>query len=240
MKSELVIKQFSGGGFEETVDSVVIERNIRLILNGKHRFTVSLSPEELEAFVLGFMYTSGLIGSVRDVKSIETGEDEVRVELFDNAKISKLFAVGTAGGRFPVMANRGKIFEERWMPDLSVLFVLYQDFINQSQVFTRTGGVHSAGIAGSGEVLFFSEDIGRHNAVDKVIGKALLAGIDFSAHCLLLSGRISSEVTGKAYNAGIPCLVSRSATTSLAVERARQNNMTIIGFLRGQRCNIYT
>lgn len=240
MKTELPIKQFSGGGFIETTDTVVMERNIRLIFNGVPRLTVSVSPAELEAFIYGFMYTSGLIGSPHDVRSVESGEEEVRVELVDSRMVSGDLTIGSAGGRFPAAANRGKVFEERWMPDLSALFSLYETFINKSQVFSQTGGVHSAGIAGGGEVHYFSEDIGRHNAIDKVIGKGLLAGIDFSAHYLLLSGRISSEITGKAFNAGIPCIVSQSATTSLAVERARQYNMTVIGFLRGQRCNIYT
>jgi len=107
-------------------------------------------------------------------------------------------------------------------------------------VFTLTGGVHAAAISDGKNILFFSEDIGRHNAVDKVIGKTFLNGINFSITILLSSGRISLEIVKKAITAGIPVVLSRSAPTSLAIQTASVKNLTLIGFLRGKRFNIYS
>ena len=108
-----------------------------------------------------------------------------------------------------------------------------------SQTFKQTGGVHSAGLADNQQLLFRFEDIGRHNAVDKVIGQAFLQQIDLSDKCLLLSGRIAAEILIKAARNGIPFLLSRSAPTLKAVEMAEEIGLTVIGFARGQRFNLY-
>jgi len=131
-------------------------------------------------------------------------------------------------------------FPSKLIPNLPSLPALFQEFNKQSVVFQQTGGVHSAAISDGKEVLFFTEDIGRHNALDKTIGKALLKEVELGDYFLLTSGRVSGEITKKCFYAGVPTIVSHSAPTSMALERASQFNMTIIGFLRGQRFNIYT
>ena len=111
---------------------------------------------------------------------------------------------------------------------------------DKALLFKSTGGVHSAAIAERDQILFYSEDIGRHNAVDKIVGECILKDISLEDKILLTSGRISSEIVIKGAKLGLPLIVSRSAPTSLAVELARETGITLVGFARGKRLNIYS
>jgi FdhD protein len=107
-------------------------------------------------------------------------------------------------------------------------------------LFKATGGVHSAALADNEMLLYFYEDIGRHNAVDKIIGECLLNGTATDDKALFTSGRISSEIMLKAAKLKIQLIVSRAAPTSLSVELAEALNITLVGFVRGRRMNIYS
>ena len=108
------------------------------------------------------------------------------------------------------------------------------------EIFSRTGGLHGVGIfAADGTMLAVREDIGRHNAVDKVLGHALRAGLDLSGCFLLVSGRVSFEIMQKALAGGIPLVAAISAPSSLAVEFAKQSNQTLVAFLRPPKFRVY-
>jgi FdhD protein len=141
------------------------------------------------------------------------------------AKTSRFGPAGGAGG-----------------PALEVLLSLPERLREHQQLFERTGGVHAAGLFGfDGELLCLREDVGRHNAVDKVIGWALRAGrLPLAGTVLQVSGRASFELVQKAYLAGIPVLAAVSAPSSLAVELAQEAGLTLAGFSRGRSVNLYT
>jgi len=110
----------------------------------------------------------------------------------------------------------------------------------QAVLFKATGGVHSAALADTEKILFFCEDIGRHNAIDKIIGEAIKAGTATDDKIIVSSGRLSSEILLKAAKLQIQMLVSRAAPTSLSIELAESLNITLVGFVRGKRINIYS
>jgi FdhD protein len=124
--------------------------------------------------------------------------------------------------------------------DPAKILKLVNEFSKSSELFISTGGVHSCALCSYDEILYFEEDIGRHNAMDKLSGSVLVNKIYAGNKIILTTGRISSEIITKAAKIGIPVLVSRSAPTDAAIEMALQLNITLIGFARGQSLNIYT
>ncbi|HEX3015691.1 MAG TPA: formate dehydrogenase accessory sulfurtransferase FdhD, partial [Desulfobacteria bacterium] len=111
---------------------------------------------------------------------------------------------------------------------------------NRSELFHLTGGVHGGAICGNGAFDYFAADIGRHNVLDKLYGQAFLAGVDLSTRAITFSGRVSSEILIKATKMGCPVLIGRSAPTDLALKLADQLGVTVVGFARADRMNIYT
>jgi FdhD protein len=241
MKREFEIKEFRAGKTTRKSDFVAVEKNMEMTLNGETRISFSISPCELREFAYGFLFTSGFITSENDVEELYVGKEKIAVILEQKRDLGGILSLGSSGGRYiEFTADREKKpFQVKLVPDFEKLFSLFEEFAGKSIIFARTGGVHSAAISDGHSIKFFSEDIGRHNAVDKVIGKAFLEKIDFSGHFLLLSGRISSEMVKKSFYAGLSTIISRAAPTSLAIESAIEKNMSLIGFLRGKRFNIY-
>ena len=119
------------------------------------------------------------------------------------------------------------------------VFSLVEKFVKHSRIFTNTGGVHSAALCNTEDIILFSEDIGRHNAIDKVFGEALLKDISLKDYILVTSGRVSSEILVKAARRNIPVLISKSAPTDAGIRLADELGVTLIGFVRGNRMNIY-
>jgi FdhD protein len=213
--------------------------------------------------VAGFLFTEGIIGKREQLLSMENGalkkgsaaakNNTVRVRLSGGAKVgtgavARKFSAGSACGvcgktSIAEVRRRGirrPDSKSRFDPD--ILCELPDKLRAAQAIFGRTGGLHAAGLFTSqGELLVLREDIGRHNAVDKVIGWALLAGkIPLASHALMVSGRGGFEIVQKSLAAGIPLLASVSAPSSLAVQLAREMDMTLVGFLRGRRFIVYS
>ena len=207
---------------------------------------------------VGFLFTEGLIapGDVRRVAYCDNlpGEDQrynvVSVTLerpFDHDRLHRNFyATSSCGICGKAALEDVEVRCDRVAPgpeiDVGVLMSLPDRLRAGQKVFDRTGGLHAAGLfAADGELLSVREDVGRHNAVDKVIGEQLLAGrIPLEGHVLQVSGRASFEIVQKAAVAGIPIASAVSAPSSLAVEAGERFGMTIVGFVRDGRCNVYS
>lgn len=242
MKKEITIKRYKSGTVTEITDHVASEKNIDLIIDGRQALTVSMSPGDLEPFAYGFMLTSGLITGKSDVENLSIEGSTIKIKLKPGVlpqEFNLLLPSGCGGGGLLDVELPRVPFKKLLNPDFDRLPELYKAFNSHSSIFEETGGVHSAALTDGESVMFFSEDIGRHNAVDKVIGKALLKGIDLEKHFLLTSGRISGEIVKKTFYAGLRAIISRSAPTCAAIVRARRANIGIIGFLRGSRFNVY-
>ena len=229
---------------EELDDFVAIEKRVRISVNGRHLISLYCSPFMVREFVAGVIYNEGLIsgGWCADRISIEYG-DEINVDVPADGTVvegEKTVTSGCAGGiSFARPLPQEKLSDDTVF-NISHIRELYREFQKKSEGYKSTGGVHSAALADNRHMLVFTEDIGRHNAVDKVIGYALLENIRLQEKIMLASGRLSSEIVTKCARCGIPVLVSRAAPTSLAVDIADAAGITLVGFVRGDRMNIYT
>ncbi len=229
---------------EVTEDSVALEKKVRISVNGKHALSLYCTPLMVREFVAGVVHNEGLISGqwCAERMSIEFG-DEILVDIPSEGTLvegERTITSGCAGGvTFSRESQDNRIADESVFR-AETLRALYRDFQKRSEGYRLTGGVHSAALADEERVLVFAEDIGRHNAVDKIIGHCFLEHLSFQGKIMLASGRLSSEIVSKCSRCRIPVLVSRAAPTTLAVELAEASGMTLIGFMRGDRMNVYT
>ncbi len=224
-------------------DLVAVEKKIRISVNGKHILSLFCSPTLVREFVVGIVHNEALISGewCAERMTIEYGE-EINVDIPSSGTVrdgEKIVTSGCGGG---VSFSRGEVGRVKDDASFSAdaLRRIFREFQNRSHAYKLTGGAHSAALTDGEEILAFAEDIGRHNAVDKVIGYCLLENISFRGKIMLASGRLSSEIVGKCAASGVPVLVSRAAPTSLAIEIAESAGITVIGFVRGDRMNVYT
>jgi len=224
-------------------DLVVRETFITIKLNGNKLVTLTASSCDLKELACGFIFSSGLIRNLTDILSIKEIGNEIEIETKDVKKTNLDDQILTSGCGKGVLIY-GSILDEKIDSKLSIssrsISSLIKEFQQMSTVFKATGGVHSAAISDEKNILEFKEDIGRHNAIDKVIGNCLLKGISMNDKIILTSGRISSEIVIKIIRAGIPVLVSRAAPTDMGITLAKKAGVTLVGFARGKKMNVYT
>ena len=234
-------------------DQVAVEEPLEIRLDGHPVAVVMRTPGHDEELAAGFLVTEGIISSVMQLRKIEPRPDENRVLVFladgvavDLGRLTRHLFTGSSCGLcgkatleaiftdFPPIERGIEIFDD-------VLLAAPAKLRAAQATFETTGGLHAAGVfSADGELLVLREDIGRHNAVDKVIGHALLHGIDLKSTLMLVSGRLSFEIMQKALAARIPAVAAISAPSSLAVEFARKSGQTLIGFLRPPVFNRYS
>ncbi len=228
---------------EQKLDHVAVEEPLQITIDGHPVAVLMRTPGEDEALVTGFLKTEGIIRSKADIRKLAIEANHALVFLTDEViwdvtRLSRnLFSASSCGicGKATIDAVMGELVALNNGPmfDRSVLLAA-PDLLRERQItFNSTGGLHACGLfSRSGELLAIHEDVGRHNAVDKVIGRALLDELDPTECFLLVSGRVSFEVIQKALAADIPLVAAISAPSSLAVEFALQSNQTLVAFLR--------
>jgi FdhD protein len=223
---------------------------LTIMLNGEQLVTVLCSPTDLEALAIGFLFSEGIIKAKEEITGLTLDDERgiVRIRTAtDKTADGKLFmkrVLTTGCGRgmafysYADLDRKKKVLSDLRVAPADVL-ALSKGFQGASELYRSTHGVHSAALCGARKILVFAEDIGRHNAVDKVIGRCMLDGISVSDRILVTSGRISSEILFKAAGCGIPILISKSAPTDMGVDLARELGVTLIGFVRGGGMNVY-
>jgi len=243
MKKGFACQQLMDGKVASVMDAVATETPLSVFINGRHFVTAMISPQMVSEFVLGHLYSSGMIHELSevDVLEVQQGSAHVLIPGYDlSLHAPRRLIVSGCGGsssfldkaQIPTVHSSLHITLER-------LTVAIHDALS-SPLHRATGGVHCAGLVDKSGVLCLVEDVGRHNAVDKAIGYGLTKGVDYAQVFLATTGRISSEIAYKCAMANIPLVISRGAVTSLAIEVARKAGVTVIGFARGGRMNIYT
>ena len=229
-------------GKSKVKDVVVREFPLTIVLNNQELVTLLCSPTDLEYLAVGFLLSEELIKGRDDIKKMVTDDRRgvVQVEMGGGVDVPVKPVLASGGGRsaLPCRAQRVST-EPRIKFPASQIFTLMENFVQRSEIFRTTGGVHSAALCDAKDILVFSEDIGRHNAIDKVFGECLLRDITTDNRLIITSGRVSSEILLKVARRNIPILISKSAPTDLGVRLASDLGVTLIGFVRGKKMNIY-
>ncbi len=234
--------------FEEMEDPVAVEKALRIKVNGRDLLRLYCTPLMVRELVVGLLLTEEIIKGSWCAERMEIvyGE-EIVVDV-----VSELSGEVTAlGGEVTITSGcaGGVTFEKKEIRDVGykdlrvrpeVLKNLFNEFQMRSDLYKSTGCIHSAALSDGRILIAFAEDIGRHNAIDKVIGYAVLEDIKLGGKIMFASGRLSSEMISKCARWSIPLVVSRTAPTTRALDIAEKAGMTVVGFMRGDRFNIYT
>ena len=248
--SKRAIHKSNGGQLSRVDDELAVEEPLEIRAHGKSLAVLMRTPGHDLELVRGLLHAEGVIRD--DIFSLSTlGPNEVLLEM-DEALVTKRWSsrdVISSSSCGVCGAAALAVLEELAAPVRSDL-TFSPDLISQApkrlrmsqELFEKTGGLHAAALFdASGTLLVCREDVGRHNAVDKVIGWGLeQTPISFSEQVLVVSGRLSYEIVHKAVAAGIPIIVAVSAPSSLAVDLAERWRVTLVGFVRGQTFNVYS
>jgi len=235
-----------------SVDDVVArEFPLTIVLNNQELVTLLCSPTNLKYLAVGFLFSEGFLNRKDEIKKILVDDQRgvVRVETEGGEEVARdvmfkrLITTGCGRGAHFYSASdaqgRLKVESRVEVSTLEVL-ALVSEFQRRSSVYRTTGGVHGAALCDTRGILVFSEDIGRHNAVDKVFGECILNDIVTDDRIVVTSGRMSSEILIKVARRNVPIMVSRSAPTDMGLKLASDLGVTVVGFVRGRRMNVYT
>jgi len=231
-----------GENFEKGEHEVIEEAPMALFVNGRHAMTAMMSPVQLEDFVTGYLYTEQIIKKIDEIESIRIEKNRMSVitkNLFRVLGPKKTILSGCGGSVSFIDTEKLPKIHSGYSITTQDIRTAAKEVLN-SELHVKTGGIHIVALLDRAKVLTVSEDIGRHNALDRVIGYALRNNVDLSKTWVLVSGRISSEMVRKCLIAGIPIIVSRGATTTLAVETAEKTGLTVAGFARSSKMVVYT
>jgi FdhD protein len=228
---------------------VAEEKPLRIFLNRIQYVTIFCSPTNLKELAVGHLLTQGIIKSTEEIAEINLKEEGVcqielklSIDIKDRLKLSQKLSriiLSACGGPHQPYKKLPKIGS-----NIKVKAETIQKCVNNlnqiAETFRKTGGVHAASLYKSnGTLVAFAEDVGRHNAVDKVIGIGALKKINFSECFLAVSGRLTGDMVFKAAKMELPIVASLAAALDSGIEIAKNVNLTLIGFVRGKRMNIY-
>lgn len=252
LSTTVTVRKYQGKHLETCRDEVVRETPVTLFVNDRELVTLVCTPDSLEELAAGFLCGEGIISRPGDLKSIrvhdengliwaETASPAPAGETFLKRYITtccgkgraSFYFVNDARGVRPLAPGSFSITTES-------IAALSASLEERARLFRSTGGAHGAGLCTPEGFIAFYEDVGRHNAVDKLVGHSFLREIPLNDKALAISGRVSTEILIKAARVGIPMIISRAAPTDLALEMADELGVTVAGFVRGDRINLYT
>lgn len=243
----------STGKTERQVDYVAEEVPLKISVNEAYSFVIWCSPSQFKELAVGYLLAEEILKSVDEIESLSSNEEEnscqirlkASVDLDDrmkhsrrNTRIIPLIKASTSpyqhDEKIPIVKS-----------PLTVKAQVILDCINQmnrkAKGFKQTGGLHDSGIfKADGTMVAFSEDVGRHNTVDKVIGEASLKKEDLSNCFMIITGRVPGDMIYKAAKVGLPIVASVAAVLNSGVSSAEKANIALVGFVRGTRMNVYT
>ena len=231
-------------------EAVARELPVTIILNDQELVTLLCTPVDLNYLAIGFLASEGLVHGKDEIKRVnvdaQRGVVRVETEMTEESPAELVFKrVITSGcGRGASFYSAADAASQKVDSPMKIsaeeVFTLAPEFQHRSTLYRATHGVHGAALCDSKGILVFSEDIGRHNAIDRIFGKCLLEDIATASRVVITSGRITSEIVHKVAKRGIPIIISISAPTDLGVKTADSLGITLIAMVRGPNMDIYT
>jgi FdhD protein len=233
-----------GGRLEEVKGEVVREQPLTVHVNGERFLTLLCSPFQLDALVVGYLWMEKVVEDPAEITRLEISEVDGRADVTLSHPVTlpteRILTSGCGGGitfridprLFPRLHSSLRVTPPQLAARIKELY-------GQAERYQASRGIHGAALADRERILVMAEDVGRHNAVDKVKGEALLKGIPTVDRILLSTGRVSSEMLLKAARMSVPVVASRTSPTEMAVGLAEQLGITVIGYLRPDSLNLY-
>jgi len=241
MRSYLRVR---AGRAEEVRGEVVREQPLTVWVNGERFLTLLCSPVKIEALVVGYLWMEQVVAGVDDIRALEVSPVDGRADVTLTGPVTlpteRILTSGCGGGitfridhrLFPRLSSTLRVRPQQLAERMKELFTA-------AVHYQASRGIHGAALSDGERLLVVAEDVGRHNAVDKVKGEALLRGVPTEDRILLSTGRISSEMLLKAARMGVPVVASRTSPTEMAVALAEQLNITVCGYVRPDGLNLY-
>ncbi len=225
--------------------NIIAEELVSIHVNGREIASMLATPQNQDWLAAGFLKNSQLIEAVDEIELLHVTRSGCCVDVWLSHELPQpermIISSGCGGG--VLFANpesiSGTVDEPFTVLPLN-LYRLFDQLQKQSELYARAGGVHASGLSDGEELMMMVEDIGRHNTVDKLCGRALLRGIPTQGLLLITTGRVASEMVMKAGIMGCPVIASRSSPTSLSVQIAEAWNITLIGYVRRHSLRVYT
>jgi len=249
----ITIRQIQGDRDQLVTEEIAEEKPLTIYLNEQEIITILCSPGHEDELAVGFLLAEGLLYEESLVEQVKIDPDQglawvtaQKVNRLGRDTWKKRYLTTGCGGGTTAFYNLMDLKQCRPLSLRENMITpheargLMQLMQKKAQLYKKTHGVHSAALFTTQEMVVFREDVGRHNAIDKIAGYCFLNGIAPDEKILASSGRISSEMLLKAVRLQVPIILSRSAPTSLAVDLAQELRLTLIGFIRGNLLKIYT
>jgi len=257
MKEVLISRiDVSKGALEQKKDYIAEEAPLHIFLNKIHYATILCTPSQLKELVIGHLISEGILKTADEIRKVCLETDgKCQVKLKSDINTEKRIPMSRPFARLIVSACGSpdswpitKLMDRLDLPrapksivQAKVISESVKELNKIAETFRKTGGVHIAALYSSdGDLMAFAEDVGRHNAVDKVIGSGISKGIEFERCFLASSGRLTGDIVLKCVRMRIPIVASLAAAIDSGVDVAQRTGMTLVGFVRGKRMNVYT
>ncbi len=225
-------------------NELIVEAKLTIFVNGVEVTSIMCSPQEQDYLAMGYLKNEGFLANLKDIKHIHTSDDGCCVDVWLKHEVHlperKIITSGCGDG-----VTFHDPFEDihPLKDDLQIepekIFTLFNQLHRPESLHARSRGVHTAGLADDKKLLFVTEDVGRHNTIDKLLGFCLINDIETEGRILLTTGRVSSEMLRKGAVMGCPIIASRNSPTSMSVELAHTWKITLAGYVRRNSMRVY-
>lgn len=237
--------KYADGQWQEVTLSVPKEMSLSVYINGQEFVTILCTPNKMNFLVMGYLLSEGIITDVEDINVMRVCEEEsvvdVRLKRTDIVLPQKRILTSGCGGgvSYNDSVTGLKINSEISISPEQLLFLM-QQMLKNAELYRISGGIHTSALCDCNSIITFAEDIGRHNTIDKIIGECTFRKIPIKDKILITTGRISSEMLRKAVKMQIPIVASLTSPTERAISLARDLDVTLVGYVRGNHITVYS